>query len=355
MQVSATARTTGFGAALERFREGRIDRLEARGDLETAIERLTVMNRRRPDPGRERRLLQLRNEAFHRLDRSAPSSAWPPPHSNRFADCPTVPEVSADELDVDALRAGIFGRGALIVRGLFDGAHVEKLSHAVDEAFAAYDRSRRGSRVDLSDPWFHPFTSEDGPDVASHPRHWIRNGGGVYAAESPRAMFDLIEALDQVGARGIAEEYFGERAALSVLKTTLRRIDPDLSVESGWHQDGAFLGESVRSLNVWIALTPCGRDAPGLKMVPRRLDSVVRAGVGGAAFSWSFDSALIDELTDGQGPAWLEFEAGDAVFFDELNLHSTATRPEMTKQRKAIEAWLFAASHYPLDRVPLLL
>ena len=30
-----------------------------------------------------------------------------------------------------------------------------------------------------------------------------------------------------------------------------------------WHQDGAFLGKGIRALNVWVALTDCGVDAPG--------------------------------------------------------------------------------------------
>lgn len=338
----------------DRWTDQRVERTVGRGDLEQAIELLSDANRRRPDVGRERRLLQLRNAAFHRVPAQRPPDIWPPVPTGRFDGVDGVPEIAAADLAPDVLRDGVIGRGALIVRGMLHEHQVEVLRECVDQAFDAYDRSKHGRRPAADDPWFAPFESPDGPDPAEHPRRWIRAGGGVYAAESPRAMFQLLEVLRATGVDRLAEAYFGERAALSVLKTTLRRVDPDADIAAGWHQDGAFLGEGIRSLNLWIALSACGRDAPGLQMVPRRLDEVVGAGAGDAAFSWSIDTALIDELTDGRGPAWLEFEAGDVIFFDELNLHSTATRPGMTERRTAIEAWFFSASHYPLDRVPLL-
>lgn len=337
----------------ERSRGRRLERLIARGEFDAAMAILNDANRSNPDPERERLLLKLRNDAFHDLTRDSPGIEWPPSHSDRFADVDGVPEIAAADLNADAIRAGVFGRGALVVRGLLHSAQVDLLAHSVDQAFAGYDRSRHGKRVHPGDPWFAPF---DLPNTApaDHPRRWIRSGGGVYAAESPRAMFHLVDVLRESGIVDLAQGYFQERAALSVLKTTLRIVEPEASIGAGWHQDGAFLGPDIRSLNVWIALTACGRDAPGLQMIPRRLDHVVGAGAGNAAFSWSIDSDLIDTLTEGAGPTWLDFEAGDVVFFDELNLHSTATRPGMVNQRKAVEAWFFSASHYPLDRVPLL-
>ena len=56
---------------------------------------------------------------------------------------------------------------------------------------------------------------------------------------------------------------------ITVHKTTLRKADP--SVAGAWHQDGKFMGD-VRALNLWLSLSRCGDDAPGLDIVPRRLD-----------------------------------------------------------------------------------
>ena len=41
-----------------------------------------------------------------------------------------------------------------------------------------------------------------------------------------------------------------------------------------WHQDGAFMGD-VRALNLWLSLSRCGDESPGLDIVPRRLDDLV--------------------------------------------------------------------------------
>jgi hypothetical protein len=60
------------------------------------------------------------------------------------------------------------------------------------------------------------------------------------------------------------------------------------------------------------------------------------------------------------------FEAGDALIFDHMCLHGTATDNHMTKGRYAIETWFFAPSTYgamksqvekgysPGDQVPLI-
>ena len=40
------------------------------------------------------------------------------------------------------------------------------------------------------------------------------------------------------------------------------------------------------------------------------------------------------------------FDAGDALIFDHLNLHRTAIDPGMTRDRHAIETWLFSPSTY---------
>ena len=63
----------------------------------------------------------------------------------------------------------------------------------------------------------------------------------------------------------------GERPALSANKCTLRRVPVDTN--TNWHQDGAFLGADVRTVNLWLALSDCGDDSPGLEIVPRRLDT----------------------------------------------------------------------------------
>ena len=47
------------------------------------------------------------------------------------------------------------------------------------------------------------------------------------------------------------------------------------------------------------------------------------------------------------------FEPGDAVFFDEMCLHQTASDPSMPNPRFAIENWFFGATGFPREFAPL--
>lgn len=331
------------------------ERLAAAGDVAGAVALVHVAIRRRPNRRLERLAVELRHRAFHSL---APSeevpSSWPTAHDDRFASVPGVPEIESHELDSDALRAGVFGKGALVVRGLFDDSTVHSLREAVRESFRAYDRSDHGDRAGRRDEWLSPHRLASTPEQRRDDRRWVRKASGVLAADSPRALWRLLEATRSTGVDRVVQDFFGERPALSVLKTTLRFVRPGRVVDRGWHQDGAFLGADIRSLNMWIALTDCGRDAPTLQMLPRRLDSVLRSGGDDAAFSWSMSTSDVERLVGPDGIQWLDFRAGDAVFFDHLNLHSTAIHERMTQDRLAIEAWFFAPSVFPYDRIPIL-
>lgn len=324
-----------------------------RGDYVEAIDLLSDAARSTGDPALERLLLSLRNQMFDSLDLSGPAT-WPPPHDHRFDECSGVPEVSADAFDLEALKAGVIGKGSLIVRGLLDDTMVEMLTEVTERAFTSYDQSKHGTKIADDELWLNPWNFDDEDDGGGHIRRWTRRASGVLAADVPRSVLRLVDVFDQTGLSGVARGFFEEPAALSVLKTTLRQVAPS-EVSYGWHQDGAFLGSDVRSLNIWIALSPCGMDAPSLQVVPRRLNSLVGTGSEGSAFSWSVTADQAIEAAGTDGIQWLDFEPGDVILFDHLNLHSTAVRPEMTEKRLAIEAWLFAASHFPMDRIPLVI
>ena len=69
----------------------------------------------------------------------------------------------------------------------------------------------------------------------------------------------------------------------------------------GWHQDGAFLGQGIRTVNVWIALTDCGVDAPSMDMVPRRMTDIVPTGTEGALMSWTVSQILVEDAAGEAG------------------------------------------------------
>ena len=327
-------------------------RLFEAGSVREAIATLSSASRAGAPDIVLKRLAEMRHAGFFALPAPPGPSEWPPRAPASSLPPGVIPAVAAEGLDADMLRRGIIGHGALIVRGLLQAPQVAVLIDSIDAALDAYDRSiRTGLRE--GDGWYWPLR----PCAASGPRRierkWVREGGGVLAADSPRALFNLFEALGTTPAIPAIREYFGEEPALSVKKTTLRRVAP--TTHGGWHQDGAFLGADIRTVNVWIALSDCGDDAPSLDMVPRRMEQVLPTGDGGAIFSWSLDeAALLAAAGPATPPVRLHFKAGDAILFDERNLHCTGVSPGMSRDRYAIEAWFFAPSRYPLDQMPIL-
>ena len=163
-------------------------------------------------------------------------------------------------------------------------------------------------------------------------------------------LFVLLELFEDLGLRELIGSFLGERPALSANKCNLRRVP--VTTSTNWHQDGAFLGADVRSLNVWVSLSHCGIDAPGLDIVPRRLDGVLETGTDGALFDWSVSPAVVEQV--GTPVLRPELAPGDALLFDHLFLHRTGVSPGMTQERYAIESWFFAPSSYPEGQIPIV-
>ena len=331
--------------------EEQVDELVSRKEYLEAIKMLSTHNSANPTPKIEIQLAQLRHDAFFEIDHGQPQGSWPPTVADLFSARAVIPEVDSKEINVSVARSGVFNHGSLIIRNLLSKNQVEMLAMSVEKAFDAFDN------VDNSDQmhsWFSPLKTYNNMGELDADRPWVRSGGGVLAAESPRALFHFIEIFQEIGMIDLISEYLGERPALSVRKTTLRRTEPDLDATNGWHQDGAFLGEDIRTLNVWVALTDCGIDSPSMDMIPRRLHEIAPTGTEGAMFNWSVSPLMIEQICKNGKPQHLIFNAGDAIIFDEKNLHRTSTLPEMTKTRLAIESWFFAPSCYPMDQLPIL-
>jgi hypothetical protein len=320
------------------------------------IEELMVANRASSDPAVERRIVQLRHEAFAQLDRSGAvdSAVEGGRATNELPRPDGLPEVDAADLTTDSIRDGILGGGSLLIRGLLDSGRAERMRAGIDETFAMRDALLRGADPSETTPWFDPFAPS--PDYQLDAAQWNRmklGGHAVWAPDSPRMMFELLDAFEETGLRSLISDYLGERPALSMNKSVLRRVSPDSGTD--WHQDGAFLGRGIRTCNVWIALSRCGDIAPGLDIVARRYDEIVETGTEGAVFPWAVSPAKVEESREGAAIARPTFEPGDAVLFDHFCLHRTAVGEGMTEDRYATETWCFAPSVYPDETVPLVL
>ncbi len=332
---------------------------EAAGRLIEAIDARQRSNRIRRDPAVEAHLVTLRARAATRLDPDPGRPVWPPPCDDQFdVAVGELPEVAAGDLDAALVASAIVHHGALVVRGLFDDGSVGRWVEGIDRAFDAYDRWEQGEPAEQTAPWFVPHQPDvDGDgECQMLPRSFVRVSGGVWFADSPPLLFDLVETLLATGVVETATSYLGERPVTSLMKCTLRRVP--VTAGGAWHQDAAFLGEDLRTLNVWVALSDCGgpdSEVPALDVVPRRFDQLVETGTHGIIFEDFVGRPVVEREAGEAGILRPRFRAGDALLFDDLLLHSTFTSPTMTGPRYAIEAWLFAPSAVPATQGPLLL
>lgn len=341
-------------------------RLLGAGRAADAIQLLTEANRASPSFELERRLVELRYDAFQ-LDRETPEAepAAPRPDPlDGLEGAPDLfeefhgrpPEVTPEGLTVEALRSAIKFHGCLIVRGLFEPARVERISELISKSWDSATRFIENHKTEPDD-WYAPFRK--GGDRLGFGRSWARKEGTLYAGDCPRAFFELLEAYRAAGLDRIAREYFDESVAISLQKCALRSIAPEPVQKiplSMWHQDGKFLGEGIQALNVWTAFTEAGVNAPGIDVVPRRLDSIVETGTDSAGFDWAVGDAVVREVAEDTPPLTPAFEAGDAIIFDKMFLHTSSFKPNMSQTRLSSETWFIAESTYPADNwVPLAL
>jgi hypothetical protein len=332
---------------LRRERQGTAD--DHSGDLDhlrAEIHRLSQAARANPDRDTERRLLRLRHLAGIRVLDAGTGGDYAEPAFERLPAGDRLPEIAAADLTPGLVRAGILRDGCLLVRGLVDRDEALAFGAQIDRAFAERERHEAGEPA--APGYYEEFVAHE--RYADIYRPWIKAGGGVLAADSPMLSFEMMELFAKAGLPRLVEGYLGEPALISVHKTTLRKADP--SVPGAWHQDGAFMGD-VRSLNLWLSLSRCGDESPGLDIVPRRLDRLVTTQTDEAFLDIQVSQKKAEEAAGDKPIMRPIFEPGDALFFDELFLHKTASDPSMPRPRFAIENWFFGGSAFPGEYAPV--
>ena len=320
-------------------------------ELFDEIDRLTAANVAAPDRDAERRLVYLRHLAGIRtLVASADDRPeYPEADAGALPASDALPEIDAKDLTPGLLRAGILRDGCVLVRGLVPRDDALRFADQIDRAFAARDRVQTTGQD--GDGYYEEFEAGTPYDIAPGARPWIQEGGGVLAVDAPVLTAEMLQIFAAAGLRELVGDYLGERPMVSLQKTTLRKADP--AIGGAWHQDGAFMGE-VRALNLWLSLSRCGDESPGLDIVPRRLEGMVTTTTDEAILSYQVSQAKAEEAAGDKGILRPIFEPGDALFFDEMFLHQTGSDPAMPKPRYAIESWFFGGSKFPGEYGPLV-
>lgn len=316
--------------------------------LREQIARLSELTRQRPSRDTQQELLRLRNQLGIRLmEGEAPEPRFPDPDFERVRGGDALPEFSGGEVTGGLLRAGILTQGCLLVRGLVPRERAERFAAEIDRLFTERDRHDDGGG---HDPGYYSEFVPDPRYGVIFGRPWIKEGGGVLAVDSPQLSFEMLEMFEQNGLPRLVTEYLGEPPILSGQKTTLRKATPD--VPGAWHQDGKFMGP-VRALNLWLSLSRCGDESPGLDIVPKRLDEFVATETDDAMIPNQISGRQAELAAGDAGVLRPIFEPGDALFFDEMFLHQTGSDPSMPKPRFAIESWFFGGSAFPQDYAPV--
>jgi hypothetical protein len=347
MLKSLRARRSGDG------RKGQADSAET---LSARLSELIDANRKDRSLEQEREILMLRHRLGAQLvaaDRPAPKDV-----QREFGALDEEGLASADAADLDGalVRGGILEHGYVLVRGMVERDEALSFADLIEAAFRA--------RADGGAPGLYEEFKPERPYGPVPGRAWIEMGGGLLAADSPELSFELFDLFERIGLRSVVSEFLGEPATVSVQKTTLRRADP--APAGGWHQDGSFMG-TTRPLNLWIALSDCGVDAPGLEFVPARIDQLLETAGDGSGIENTerpdtdrvtvhdvlIGTTTAEDAAGAHGVVRPEFRAGDVMLFDDVFLHRTGSDENMPKPRYAVESWFFGASGFPGDYVPL--
>lgn len=332
----------------------RIRALMRAGDFVAAIAGLRLACRNQLDLSCLKLLAECRYQAYvAEPPRSSAGGAWAPAMADLFADVEGIPEIGAAQLDARSLAEGIRQHGALLVRGLLSATRAAQLAAGIEQALQVCQAWYRDGGELPDTPWYSRLPLAEDCELAVA-RNWVEGAGGVWAADSPRMLYELTELYGASGVLAAIAGYFGERPMLSVGKSTLRRVPATQGV-ADWHQDGAFMGSDIRSVNVWLSLSHCGEDASGLELLPRRVPAVLPTGSHGAHFDWSVGPGMVEQAAAGVATVSPVFAPGDALLFDHFFLHRTGVPPGISKPRYAIESWFFAPSAYPAQQVPLWL
>ena len=336
--------------------EARVEAFAQQGRALEAVDLAHAAQRQMNSGALEEKLVQLRLAAARKLN-TRPPVEWPLAVENLFPEDEALPTMAADELDARLVHSAMQHHGVLRVKGLVTAEKAEEIAELMDQSFAAYDQWREGEPWRKFSPFLAPFDASDPNPEIGMLRALARQGGAILTADSPRVLSTLLLAYETAGLLHVIKDYFGERPVLSARKSLMRRVPPDLPIAE-WHQDGAFLkrGQRLRTLNVWMSLSHCGGKtlAPGMEIVPGRLDHIVETGTGGAILDWTVGHEVVEKIMGGKPVLKPEFEPGDVLLFDEYNLHRTATGEGLKYPRYAMESWFFSPSYYPPHHMPIL-
>ncbi|MFY7962428.1 MAG: hypothetical protein ACOVVK_20290, partial [Elsteraceae bacterium] len=251
------------------------------------------------------------------------------------------PIISAKDLTPSLFGEMMRRRGCLLVRGLIGLSDVLKMRAIAAQTYEIYDRAYQETEAGGA-PFEDLYVAPDAYGESRKLMKGFRDFGSLILSSCPLAAASLVPILSGSRMRPCVEAYFDAPIGLSANASSLRFSERGSTIPRVFHQDGNFLGgEDAETINCWIALDPCGVDAPSMEVFPQRVDRLLPAGGPNAMVSWEIAEMTVYG-TLGAENAWVpEFLPGDAFLFNHTHVHRTHATPSMTKDRFALECWMF--------------
>jgi hypothetical protein len=231
--------------------------------------------------------------------------------------------------------------GCVLARGLFSMSEVLALRGEAEAAYRDYDRAIAETDAGRTPPESpHIKTSAYTTDRESIGR--FRKFGSLPLARCPHASSVAATVLSASPLRLGVEAYFQDQIGLSLNASSVRLSEVSNDTRRVFHQDGNFLGGAdAQTVNCWIALDPCGVHAPAMEVYPHRVPDLLQAGDADSIVPWEISEEAV-YARFGKENMWIpEFSPGDAFIFDHLHVHRTHLSDAMTRDRFAMENWMF--------------
>jgi hypothetical protein len=248
-----------------------------------------------------------------------------PSFPDLFMGTNTLPQISGFELNAETLGAGLLHHGALLVRQLYNSEHLAELNQM----------SVRFGQANL-------------------PKH-------TPLASVPEELALVLDIYRDCGLLGAIGDYMGATPLLHLERAKLRRhmvSEAPYIYGVPWHQDGAFFERTIYGVNCWAAVSACGAQAPGIIILPRRLEEVVgwnlADGIAPVDYGKLIPKEEIRRVSQGYVIAEPDLQPGDAILFDEMTLHrSSRPKPNALADQIVTISWFFRGPGFPQKGLPL--
>jgi hypothetical protein len=147
---------------------------------------------------------------------------------------------------------------------------------------------------------------------------------------------ELLNGAGRTFLDSVIAPLFPQAPVLKRHQSYLRYVSPTVPGAVPYHQDVNAFGRFL--VNVWTPLVPCGRDAPGLEVVVRRIDALVDAMPVDSRFDEvEISEQLVRRIYGDAAIVTPEMVPGDVLILLGTTIHRTHMRAGMTEGRLSAE------------------